>query len=98
MIRGTTARIIFLVNIDTDDITTAYVTFQSNSVTFEKSYSDLEFEEGKIIANLTQADTLRFSGDETVKVQLRAKLSDGEAIASPIKNLRVGDILKDGEI
>ena len=55
-------------------------------------------EEGKIIVNLSQADTLKFKGNEVVKVQLRARLSDGEAIGCKIRSLKVADILKEGEI
>lgn len=98
MIRGTTIKIKFNVPIDVNDITLAYVTFVSDSVSFEKSLSDLELEEGQVIANLTQADTLRFEADEVVKVQLRFKLSDGQVSASKIKTLKVSDILKEGEI
>lgn len=98
MIRGTTVKITFNVPIDVDDIEVAYVTFVSDSVTFEKSKNELTFEEGKIIANLSQADTLKFKGNEVVKVQLRARLSDGEAIGCKIRSLKVADILKEGEI
>lgn len=47
---------------------------------------------------LTQAQTLALSVMRTVSVQLRAKDADGNAIASPIASVEVGDVLKDGEI
>lgn len=47
---------------------------------------------------LTQAQTLALSAMRTVHVQLRAKDSGGDAIASPVASVKVWDVIKDGEI
>lgn len=47
---------------------------------------------------LTQSQTLALSVMRSTYVQLRAKDTNGDAIASPIASARVNDVIKDGEI
>lgn len=99
MIRGTTARITFNVPIETSEIATAYVTFDCNGVVVcEKKLSDLKLETKKVICQLTQAESLSFTPGSRVRVQLRARLKDGTAIACKIRDLAVGNVLKEGVI
>lgn len=99
MIRGTTARITFNVPVETSQISVAYVTFTSdNEVVCEKNLSQLTLGDGKIVCQLTQAESLSLKPNTRVRVQLRARLIDGTAIASKIRDLSVGNVLKEGVI
>ncbi len=99
MIRGTTTKITFNVPIETSQIAVAYVTFTSDDVVVvEKKLSDLTLETKKVICKLTQAESLSFIPNTRVRVQLRARLKDGTAFASKIRDLSVGNILKEGII
>lgn len=99
MIRGTTARTIFNLPIETSQISVAYVTYTVDGVVAcEKKLSDLTLDGNKIICQLTQAESLCFTSGSRVRVQLRARLKDGTAIASKIRDVSVGNILKEGVI
>lgn len=47
---------------------------------------------------LTQNDTLKFSVNGFIEIQMRVKTNDGNVMASDIKKVSVQQILKDGEI
>lgn len=97
MIRGTTSRQEFETDIDLSKAT-VFITYQQNGETVvEKSGTDVVFENGVIITNLTQADTLKFKHG-AVSIQIRYVLEDGSAGASQVLVTTVDDILKDGEI
>jgi len=101
MRRGTTPIIIFNVDIDLTEAEVVYVTFRQNKENIvEKDKSECTIESSRIIVPLTQEDTLLFGHDprQTVCAQIRARFTNGEAIASNILQIRVKDILKDGEI
>ena len=51
-----------------------------------------------VTARLTQEQTLAFRGDSHVLVQLRARDNDGNAVASPVAEIGVLAIVRDGEI
>lgn len=51
-----------------------------------------------ISAHLTQAQTLSWDSGAKVFVQVRARSVNDDAIASEIGTLRVGGLLKDGEV
>lgn len=99
MIRGTTARITFNVPVETSQIVVAYVTFTADgTVACEKNLSQLTLEKNKIICKLTQAESLAFTPNSRVRVQLRARLKDGTTFASKIRDLSIGNVLKEGVI
>ena len=99
MIRGTTDKITFNVTVETSQIAVAYVTFTADGeVVCEKKLSDLTLEDKKIICKLTQAESLVFAPNSRVRVQLRARLKDGTTFASKIRDITVGNILKEGVI
>ena len=58
----------------------------------------LVLEDKKIICRLTQAESLSFTPNSRVRVQLRARLKDGTTIASRIRDVTVGNVLKEGII
>ena len=51
-----------------------------------------------VAVKLTQEETLLLQENKNLKVQVRVRLSDGTAFANEIENIKVGSILKDGEI
>lgn len=53
-----------------------------------------------VSVKLTQSETLKFSANnlEHVKVQLRAKITDGTVLTSKIMTVPIEDALKEGEI
>lgn len=51
-----------------------------------------------VVARMTQEQTLQMRTKSPMQVQIRAKDADGDAIASPIASVEVGEIIKDGEI
>jgi hypothetical protein len=51
-----------------------------------------------VTTQLTQAQTLGFDVMRPVAVQLRAKAVDGNAVATPIGDFIISDVLRDGEI
>ena len=98
MIRGTTPKVIFNLPIETSQISIAYVTFKNDKgVLVEKTLAQCTLESNKIIASLTQVETLSFEAGR-VQVQLKAKLKDGTVIGSRIRDIRVGNALKEDVI
>lgn len=109
MRRGTTPTVVLTVTNDDGtacDLTGAelYVTFQEqgcNGVEITKDGEDVAAEvvgkATKLTVSLTQEETLSFSENYSVRVQVRAKM-DGRALASTIASFSAGEILKEGEI
>ena len=105
MRRGTTPTITLTVDKDVSTWT-LYATFRSgmHNVTLENDRMTVELEpkteteEAKtlITVTLTQEETLSL-GVGNAEVQVRA-IKDGTAIATDIKNIDVGRIIKDGVI
>ena len=97
--RGTTPRLDFTLPFNTDLIDKAYITFhQKDRQAIEKVKSDCEIDTNKLILTLTQTDTLKLVSSVPVKIQVRALLIDGSAVASKVIEKSVNDVLKDGEI
>lgn len=106
MRRGTTPTITLTVDKDISDGWTLYATFRSGmrNVTLENDRMTIELEpatetEGDktlIAVTLTQEETLSL-GVGNAEVQVRA-IKDGTAIATDIKTIDVGRIIKDGVI
>lgn len=100
MRRGTTPTIDISTDIDLSHAEVVYLTFsQGGTVVLEKELQDLTIDSRTISCVLSQADTLKFStGDKMLRCQIRARLSDGTALASNVFSIGVKEILKDGEI
>lgn len=102
MYRGTTPSNTFTTAVDISEAAVAYITYKQNGKNvLEKTKDDMTFgTEGQIhtiTVGLTQAETLAFD-DSMVAIQIRARFSDGRAIASNTISTTVHQILKDGEI
>ena len=98
MIRGTTPTHTFKVNVNLSNAEVIYLTYkQGDKVTIEKTKEDMEITPTTISVRLTQEDTLAFT-KASVEVQIRARFSDGTAIASNIMRATSERILKNGVI
>ena len=100
MIRGTTPRNTFKVNLDLRECDVLYVTYkQAGRTIIEKTINDVTITENTVVVKLTQAETLKFaSGDVPLSIQIRAGWANGERVASTKIRTTVDGILKDGEI
>lgn len=99
MYRGTTPTLTFTLPYETNLISKCYVSFfQKERIRVEKELANCDCDGNKISVKLTQADTLSFVSNTVVKIQIRALLTDGNAVTSKIMEMTVKDVLKDGEI
>ena len=81
-----------------DDFDVVYVTYsQSGRTVLEKNKNELEATNSGFRLFFSQADTLCFSPGP-VKIQIRARLRDGNVVASDIISTTALEVLKDGEI
>ena len=99
MIRGTTPTHRFNVPVDMTDAEVIYISYrQDDRVLVEKTGSDIAVTDRYLEVRLSQRETLLFSDKENIEIQIRAKFSDGTAIASNIIMLPVGEVIKYGVI
>lgn len=98
MIRGTTPTHTFRVSVDLREADVVWLTYsQREKVVVEKSKADMEITENTVTVKLTQEDTLKFKED-CVYAQIRARFSDGTAIACPVRRTTAQKVLKEGII
>ena len=100
MWRGTTPTYTFTLpeEVKLDDFTTVYLTFSQNGHNvLEKTKEELEATDEGFRLLFSQADTLCFSPGP-VRIQLRARMPDGTAVASNVISTTAQEVLKDGEI
>jgi hypothetical protein len=99
MIRGTTPQLVFNLPFDVSSIKTVWVTFsQYNREVFTIETENLTMDGMTVSVELTQAQTLELSQNDSVEIQLRILTNNGDALASNIMKASAGKILKDGEI
>lgn len=99
MTRGTTPTHTFTTDTDLTSATVLYITYQQGGKTVvEKTLDECTVTSESVTVVLTQAETLCFSDELPVKIQIRAGFEDGSRIASRIIAADVAKILKDGEI
>lgn len=99
MIRGTTPTNVFAIDLDLTDADVVYITYkQGGETVIEKTKSNMTIDAEQITVELTQEETLRLRSPETVQIQIRARFSDGAAVASNIMTATVEQILKNGVI
>lgn len=102
MYRGTTPAHTFTTDTDLSEADVIYITYKQNGqIVLEKTKADITFDtvqqEYTMTVGLSQAETLALD-DSQVAIQIRARFSDGRAIASNVISVPVRQILKDGEI
>ena len=99
MRRGTTPTHTFDTDVDLTDAVVLYLTYKQNGrIKVEKSLSDVTIEPYKVKVTLTQKETLSFDDEGDVRIQIRAKFADGNAVASNVIRTSAQIILKEGEI
>lgn len=99
MRRGTTPTHIFKTSIDLTEAEVIFITYrQGNKNVLEKSREDLIITDEQVSVKLTQEETLLFSINDAVKIQIRAKYADQSAIASNVITTKADVILKEGVI
>lgn len=99
MRRGTTPTHIFTTDVDLTDAVVIYITYkQGGQTVLEKTVDALTVTETQITTKLTQEETLAFSINGQVEIQIRARFEDGSAIASQVMRTTANVILKEGVI
>lgn len=98
MRRGTTPTLRITCSLPLDECKSVWLTIKQPGVEITKKQGDLAPTEDGFAVTLTQAETLRLMDSVLARVQLRALLHSGSALASNIAEVPVGAILKDGEI
>lgn len=101
MYRGTTPRLIFNMPFDVTQISVLWITFkQGAKIQLEKTLEDcgLNADKNQIFVTLTQAETLSFTANKDMIIQLRVKFINDKAGVSKEIDTYVYDILHDGEI
>lgn len=97
--RGTTPTNTFNVNIDLRDAEVVYITYAQNGrVIFEKTKEDMVITETEIVVELSQEDTLKFSENNRIRIQIRARYPNGDAVKSNMINTNTDELLKGGVI
>lgn len=101
MYRGTTPLFSFKLDTDIDlgTVDALFVTFKSllNEVSFSKDDCVIDAETKTVSVRMTQEQTLQFFPGE-VSVQIRLRVGQNTAYATPVKTVRMDDILMDGVI
>lgn len=99
MIRGTTPTLEFTIPFDTSLLAEAWVTLSQNkTVVIDKQLSECQCEGNKMTVKLTQEETLLLKCNCLTEIQIRARTTDGNAVASEIMTVSPDRILKDGVI
>lgn len=94
MIRGTTPTHVFELPFSTDLLKQFLITYaQEGEIVLEKAKDDCELLEETIRVTLTQEDTLKFSHENCVEIQLKVLTINGQLLATPICFAQIGRIL-----
>lgn len=97
--RGTTPTQVFNTSIDLSSATVLYVSYkQRGKVLINKTLEDCDVDSTSVTTALTQEETLLLDDKVKVEIQIRAKFSNGDAVASNIMETDAGRILKGGVI
>lgn len=96
MIRGTTPTHRFAIPFDTSMLAEVLITYgQRGEEILTKDIDDCTLSGNEISITLTQEETLKFEADAPLQIQLRALTQSGDAVASRIAVIDVGDVLND---
>lgn len=94
MTRGTTPTHTFVVPIDASDVAKIRVIYsQRGQVILAKDYDT--YQDGKLVVQLSQEETLDFSSTQPVYIQLRVLTLAGEALASEVICTCAAQLLED---
>ena len=94
MIQGTTPTHVFTVPIDTEIIDKLSITYAQNGVVIlKKDKEDCTIEANTITVKLTQEETLKFSENASVQIQMKVLLVDGNVLVGSIHREKVNEVL-----
>ena len=97
--RGTTISNVFTVPVDLTSAVSMFITYQQSGRTvLEKTLEDCTITTKQITVDLSQQDTIKFSENKQVRIQIRAKLADGSAHKSQVIETDADELLKEGVI
>lgn len=96
IVTGATPKHTFKINADLREAEEIWITYkQGRHIRLNKTLSDgIEVEEKSISVKLSQEDTLLFSREQDVKIQIRARFDDGTAIASTVIHTTASECLR----
>lgn len=98
MRRGTTPTLrITVEGIQVESLTSIFLTLKQGNTELEKTNVEVDTENNRLIAELSQEETLMFD-EGGVRVQFRALLENGKAVASNIVTTTMDEILMEGVI
>lgn len=94
MIQGTTPTHIFRLPIDAAVIAEVRITYEQLGKTMiEKTEKDVQMTGYTITLGLSQEETLRLNHRALVRLQVKVLTTDGQVMASKIRNIQVDEIL-----
>lgn len=96
MIRGTTPTHIFTLPFDSGEISQLRLTYSQDGVTvFEKNETEVNRAGTQLEYTLTQTESLAFTEQKAVEIQLKIKTIDGTVVASKIMRTNVSTVLNE---
>lgn len=99
MRRGTTPTLQLTISgLDDIQVDKLYLTLKQDSTVIEKTEGDVTIDGNVLSAELTQEDTLAFTANKNVLLQVRILSESDTAYATNILSIPAGAILKDGVI
>lgn len=99
LIRGTTPTIEVELPFETAILAEAYITLSQNGkIVLDKSMSECKCNLDTLSVTLTQEETLMLDCKCHTEIQVRARTTDGSALASDVITVATERILKDGVI
>lgn len=99
LFKGTTPIFNFTVELDTTllNLEETHIVFTSGSGVIDKTNTDITVSTNLMTCNLTQEDTITFTGTQ-VNIQILGTMSNGQKVASNIMCLPVYDTLIEGDL
>ena len=100
MVRGTTPTLTFTLPFPVSTLSAMYINISQHfeNIQIEKALTDCTVSGNDVSVVLTQDDTLRLVAGRQAFIQIRARTTDGTALASEMIPCMVEDVLKDGVI
>ena len=96
MIRGTTPKHMFTLPFDMSTVKELHILYaQGDNLVLKKTLSDCTADGCTVSVILTQQETMLFSEDKRVEIQIRVLTTAGQALASRIREESVYDVLDD---
>lgn len=97
--KGCTCENSFLFPYKQEDIAKLRIDYKEDDVIkLQKNLDDCTFKDGKIYISLSQEDTLKFTDNAFIKIQIRVRLKDGATTKSNVMETYTDDVVYNGVI